>query len=263
MVKFTLGAQELDETQHSDFAEFINIITGRSVVSGADWGKDRIEFGLSGDGMVRIFWTPDGIHANFISTTNEDEIPPLMLQIVDGEKRLPARTLEKRIRALRTLYAVVHLSLTERFHMVQDVLSKDPDYDLELLLDDDEVLHIECLAPGSWYITLWSKLRKPYQSILQTVAIVSERGREALLSKLEAEARLKELKVEEKEFEIFAKKVDYGLGLMKRLKSNPAKEALTNRVEEELGNFLLQQTHSLEVQNAKKRLLEKRGKELI
>jgi len=34
------------------------------------------------------------------------------------------------------------------------------------------------------------------------VSIVSVRGREALLKKLEAEARLKELSVEEKEFEI-------------------------------------------------------------
>lgn len=40
------------------------------------------------------------------------------------------------------------------------------------------------------------------------------RGREALLKKLEAEARLKELDVEEKEFEIFTKKADYGLNLM-------------------------------------------------
>lgn len=95
MAEFTLGAQELGETQQSNFAEFINIVNGRSVISGADWGNDRIEFGLSGDGMVRIFWTPDGLHANFISTTNKGDIPPLMLQIVDGEKRLPARILEK------------------------------------------------------------------------------------------------------------------------------------------------------------------------
>jgi len=67
MAEFTLGAQELGETQQSDFAEFINIVTGRSVVSGADWGNDRIEFGLSGDGMVRIFWTPDGLHGSITS----------------------------------------------------------------------------------------------------------------------------------------------------------------------------------------------------
>lgn len=260
MVEFTLGAQELGETQQSNFAEFINIVTGRSVISGADWGNDRIEFGLSGDGMVRIFWTPDGLHANFISTTNKGDIPPLMLQIVDGEKRLPARILEKRLRALRTLYAIVHLSLTDRFNLVQDALSKDPFYDLEFLLHYDELLYIECLAPGSWYVTLWSKVRASYHSILQTVSIVSERGREALLRKLEAEARLKELDVEEKEFENFTKKADYGLSLMDRLSSDSAKTALRNRVEEELGSFLLLEPHSVEVQNAKKRLLDEKDK---
>lgn len=260
MTEFTLGAQELGEVQQSDFAEFINIVTGRSVISGADWGKDRIEFGLSGDGMVRIFWSPDGLHANFISTTNKDEIPPLMLQIIDGEKRIPARALEKRLRALRTLYAIVHLSLTNRFALVQDILSKDPNYDLELLLDDNELLYVECLAPGSWYVTLWSKLKTSYRSVLQTVAIVSERGREALLSKLEAEARLKELEVEEKEFENFTKKVDYGLGLMDRLSTDSAKRALRDRVEEELGNFLLLPADSTEVQGAKKRLLDEDDK---
>lgn len=86
------------------------------------------------------------------------------------------------------------------------------------------------------------------------------RGREALLKKLEAEARLKELDVEEREFEIFTKKADYGLSLMDRLSSDSAKTALRDRVEEELGNFLLLEPHSVEVQNAKKRLLDKKDK---
>ena len=259
MTEFTLGAQETGENQQSNFAEFINIVSGRSVTSGADWGKDRIELGLSGDGMIRIFWTPKGLHANFISTTNKNEIPPLMLQIVDGEKRLPARTLEKRLRALRMLYAIVHLSLTDRFNLVHEVLDHDPEYDLELLLDDDELLYVECLAPGSWYVTLWSKSRKSYHSILQTVSIISVRGREALLKKLEAEAKLKELEVEEKEFEMFTKKADYYLGLLNKINSDKTKTVLQNRVEEELGNFLLMDEQSNEVQDAKKRFLNNKA----
>jgi len=260
MTEFTLGAHELGESQSSNFSEFISIVTGRSVISGADWSEGRIELGLSGDGMIRIFWKPDGLHVNFISTTNKGKIPPLMLQIIDGEKRIPARTLEKRLRALRTLYAIVHLSLTDRFGLVQEVMSQDPDYDLELLLNDDELLYVECLAPGSWYVTLWSKVRTSYNSVLQTVAIISERGREALLSKLEAEARLKELEVEEKEFELFTKKVDFNLGLADRLNTDSAKNALSDRVERELGNFLLLSPNSEEVQVAKKRFIEQKTK---
>jgi hypothetical protein len=178
MAKFTLGAMEFGDERDSGFGEFINIITGRSVITGADWGHDRIEFGLSGDGMLRVFWTPDGLQANFISTTNKNEIPLLMLQIVEGEKRIPARVLEYRLRALRTLYAIVHLALTDRAQLIQDALLQDEHFDFEAILGEDELLYVESLAPGSWYVTLWSKLRSSYRSVLQTVALISVRGRD-------------------------------------------------------------------------------------
>jgi len=47
---------------------------------------------------------------------------------------------------------------------------------------------------------------------------------------------------------------------MDRLSSDSAKSALRDRVEEELGNFLLLDPHSIEVQNAKKRLLDEKDK---
>ncbi len=256
MAEYSLGLVELAPAQESDFGEFINIVSGRSIVSGADWGSERIEFGLSGDGMLRVFWTPKGLHANFVSTTNEDEIPPLMLQITEGNKRLTARALEFRLRALRNLYAIVHLALDQKLHLAGELVASDPDCDFEILLDDDELLYVECLAPGSWYVTLWSKLRTSYRAVLQTVALVSLRGREAILKKLEAEAKLKSLEAEEKEFDLFAKKVDYGLGLSKQLHSDAAREAFSKRIEKELGNFLLSDGQSAEVQNAKRRLLD-------
>ena len=63
---------------------------------------------------------------------------------------------------------------------------------------------------------------------------------------------------EEKEFEMFTRKADYGLSLMDRLSSDSAKTALRDRVEEALGNFLLLEPHSIEVQDAKKRLLDEK-----
>jgi hypothetical protein len=252
---FTLGAKELGKEENSSFSEFINIAMGRSITSGADWGKERIELGLSGDGMIRIFWTPEGLETNFISTTNKDEIPPLILKIIDGDKRLPARVLENRLRALRTLYAIVHLSITNRFHLIQEALNKDPQYDLELLLNDDELLYIECLAPGSWYVTLWSKTKKSYKSILQMASMISERGSEATLKKLEAEARLKELKVEEKEFELFTKKIDYSMNLRDKLNTDNEKNILDNRIKIELSNFLLTNNNSEDFQKAKKQFM--------
>jgi hypothetical protein len=75
MARFTIGAGELGEELQSDFADFVEIAKGRSIVSAADWGKDRFELGLSGDLMIRVFLAGDTIEVNLISTTNAGENP--------------------------------------------------------------------------------------------------------------------------------------------------------------------------------------------
>jgi len=254
MSNFSLGAQELGQTQQSDFDEFINIVSGRSVVSGADWGLDRFELGLSGDGMVRVFWTPKGLHVNFISTTNIGEIPPLILQLIDEDRRLPARVLEKRLFGLRQLYAIIRLADTGRLELLEKSL--ETVRDLEDLLSPEEQLYVECLAPGSWYLTVWSKLKDSYLSVVKTIALVYERGREALLRKLEAEARLKELEVEEKAFDLFSKKLDYSMALSEKMGSDHARKLLQERVSKGLEDFLLRDRNSEEVEEASRRLLK-------
>ena len=114
-----------------------------------------------------------------------------------------------------------------------------PNTDIDDFLSPDEYLFIECLSPGSWYVTVWSKLRSSYRSLLQTVGIVYERGREALLRKLEAEARSKELDNEAKEFGLLSSKVDFALGLQDKVHDENLKKTLQIRVENELRNLLI------------------------
>ena len=256
MTTFSLGASEIGQEFPSEFGEFISIVSGRSVVSGANWGKDRIEFGLSGDGMIRVFWTPQGLHANFISTTNLGEVPPLMLRLSEEDRRVPARVLELKLRALRNLYAAVHLLSTGREKQVEEALLSGNGFDLEILLDPDEYLYIECLAPGSWYVTLWSKSKESYRSVIAAVALVYERGRDATLRKLEAEARIKELEAETKEFELLTKKLDYGLGLLDRMPSPEAKSALTAQIEKDVSDLLQVSSSSHLAHNASQRFLQ-------
>lgn len=158
MSEYSIRAQELGKAQLSNFGEFINIVTGRSIVSGADWGNDRFELGLSGDGMIRVFWTLKGLHVNFISTTNTDEIPPLILQLVDEEQRLPARVLEKRLFGMRQLYAIIRLADTDRLGLLEKSLESVRD--IEELLEPEEQLYVECLAPGSWYLTVCVEVKR-------------------------------------------------------------------------------------------------------
>jgi len=74
MASFTLGGPEVGPMIESDFAEFISITRGRSVISGADHGEDHIEFGLSGDGLLRIFSRSGELHANFMRTSRQRPI---------------------------------------------------------------------------------------------------------------------------------------------------------------------------------------------
>jgi hypothetical protein len=203
--------------------------------------------------MIRVFWKPDGLEVNFLSTTNENEIPPLILQLVDEERRLPARLLEKRLFGLRQLYALVRLADTDRLALLEANLDIA---DLEDLLSDDELLYVECLAPGSWYLTVWSKVRGSYKSLVRTVGFVYSRGREALLTKLEAEGRLKHLEAEEKEFELFTKKLDYTLALSEKLGSDEARKAIEERVMKGLEDFLIRPRDSTDVKEASRRLMD-------
>lgn len=252
-MEFTIGAFERGETRRSDFDEFINVVSGRGIVSGASWDSDRFELGLSGDGMIRIFWSPNGLEVNFVSTTNIDENPPLIIRLNDKERRLPARLLEKRLFGIRQLYAVVRLTDNKRLDLLSSI---DNIRDLEALLPEDEQLYIECMSPGSWYLTVWTKVETSYKSLIKMVLMVFSRGREAFIQKLESEAKLRRVEANEKEFELFTKKIDYTLGLANRLENEELKGKIEQRIIESLEDSLLQSRESPIVQEASKRFLE-------
>ena len=109
MAIFTVGAVELGPETEIDFADFISITMGLSIKSAGDFGKDRFEFGLSGDIMLRIWSSPDGLRLNLFSTTNKGEIPPLILTFADEKKPPTLESLERRLNGMRQLYAIIYL----------------------------------------------------------------------------------------------------------------------------------------------------------
>jgi hypothetical protein len=102
MSKFLVGAAELGRLQPVSFAEFVQLVKGRSIVTAADWGEERVEFGLSG-WVLRIAWGRNGIDVSIFSTTNDGETPPLVLVLPEDNRRLPLREVEKRLAALRLI----------------------------------------------------------------------------------------------------------------------------------------------------------------
>ena len=79
------------------------------------------------------------------------------------------------------------------------------------------------------------KLRQFYGAlILPLFATAYPRAREALLRKFEADTRLKELEVEERQFQLDRTRIEYGLSLVKKLPQSVARDKLGLRVSKEI-----------------------------
>jgi len=248
MTNFTIGAYELEQETPSDFSELISIIKGRSIVSGADWGQDdRLELGISGNLMIRFLQTESGMTINLISTRNKEENPTLVIDMGNMEQRVPISMIETKLNGLRTLYAIFYLIQNDRAKELQSYLIKHPQGDIEkALLKDSEQLYIESISYGSWVLTVWGKTKEAYKAITSTAGLVFERGREAFLSKLEADARLrnseadsKSVEVKDKQFEMFKKQFDYLLEASDKMDIPEVKEQLKNRLIQATKNFTL------------------------
>lgn len=247
MAEYNIGAYEFGQIIVSDFSEFINIIKGRSIIFAADWGNERFEFGLSGNLMIRFFRTENGMTLNLLSTRNKDENPTLVIDMGDMPKRVPIALIETKLNALRTLYAIYYLIYDNRHKELQNFILNNPNGDIESsLLKADEQLFIESISYGSWVLTVWAKTQKAYKAIISVAGLAFERGREAFLTKLEADARLKyadadlkETEVRDKQFELGKKQFDYLLEASEKLENSEAKELLKSKLIEATRNFTI------------------------
>ena len=84
MARYTFGAIETHTVVDADFGKFIEAVKGRSITSLADWGSDRLELGLSGNVMLRVFATGTEIEFNCISTQNLGDPPAFASQQAGG-----------------------------------------------------------------------------------------------------------------------------------------------------------------------------------
>lgn len=208
MADHTFGQFEIEPSFSTDFGTLLSIIKGRSIISAADWGNDRFELGLCGNLMVRFFRTQLGMTINLISTRNFNENPTLVIDMGDMQQKVFIPIIEKKLNALRTLYAIYYLVYDNRAKELEQFILENPTGDIEQsLLKPDEQLFWESVSYGSWILTVWAKTQKVYESIISVGGLVFERGREAFLSKLEADAKLKNAEADLKETEVIEKKI--------------------------------------------------------
>ena len=234
MTQFSIGAVETNEKTTSDFSEFVSIAKGRSIVSAADWGNGRFELGLSGGAMLRVFAARPDLEVNLIPTLNADELPPFLISLGDMEQRVPLATIERKLRGLRTLYAIFFLYHTDRLSALFDFVGKYPEGDIEQsLLSEDEALHIESISYGSWVLAVWAKTKASYKAIASVAGLAFVRGRGAFLDKLDADARLAQAKARREEiaaakdeFDLKKSQLDYMLKISSKATSPELRQNL-------------------------------------
>ena len=208
MVKF-VGLDALRGTRTElEFADFIEIIKGATVRSCAS-GDDFVELGLAEEINVRFQATSDGLVTVFLaSTLNEGEIPPLRIRIVEEDEPVSAELVERRIRNLRQSYAITFIVRSGRAGELKSAIIKNPKIDIEEhFLSEDERLYIAAAAPGSFWITIITRSAKAYEAVKFSLALPYKAGRNALLRRVEAETKLKELAVDDKQLDIGLKRI--------------------------------------------------------
>ncbi|WP_147414272.1 hypothetical protein [Sphingomonas gilva] len=210
-----------------EFEDFIEVAQGGTIRSCATSDK-FVEIGLSDEINIRFQAIDSGeLVVILMSTLNEEDISPLRIRIV-GEEGVPtAAHIEEQIRALRQSYAISYLINTGRAHELEQAINENPDADLEVeLLDDIERLYISAASPGSLWLTIITKSAKAYEIAKYSLALPYKEGREALLKRVKADTKLKELAVEEKQLEIGLKRVS---GLVDTLSSIDRLEDVESR----------------------------------
>ncbi|ABE62448.1 hypothetical protein Nham_1629 [Nitrobacter hamburgensis X14] len=207
MARFVILEPRQGKQVEIDFAEFVEFVKGATVQTAAA-GKNFLELGLAEQMNVRIQTLDNGdLAVTIMSTLNEGDIPPIRLQIIEADEIASAALVESRIRALRQSYAIVNLLQNDGAEALQRVLADDPNVDLELMLIPEERLFITAAAAGSFWLTIVTKSAKAYKIAKYALALPYKEGREALLRRVEADTRLRELAVEEKQAELGLKRV--------------------------------------------------------
>ena len=263
MTIFSVGLPEFNQRRTSSFKEFISYAKGRSIISAGIWDDGRLEIGLSGGLMLRMF--PYGedvpVEINLVPTVNPGEIPPIIVALGDLPQQVPMWVIEEKLRGLRTLYAIYLLSENDRLAELQVYLRDNPNGDIERdLLADSDRLMIESMSYGSWLLAVWTKTKNGFKAISSVAGLVFERGREAYLRRLEAESQLLEnqadraaIETAQAQFNLQKSQMDYLLDVSDRIDSPEIKKQLKKRILASVDSLSLGDPND---HNASQRLIE-------
>ena len=95
MARYFFGVAGAGGVREASFAQIIQVVKGRSIVSLADWSGEGLELGLSGSAMLRISLAAD-VDVSVFSTENPGEPHGIPLPLGEMPQRVEARVLERK-----------------------------------------------------------------------------------------------------------------------------------------------------------------------
>jgi hypothetical protein len=119
-------------------------------------------------------------------------VAPVRVQLVGQKEEPSALLVEQRIHNLRQLYAITYLLNDGRHDELADELYKNPKLDLEFLLKEHERLFVQAAGPGSWWITILSKVKGTGQLSLNTLSLLFGEGRQLLMERVRIGTAMKQ-----------------------------------------------------------------------
>ena len=180
------------------FAELVSLVKGSSIKSMA-LADDFVELGITDAANLRI---QGSFRILLFSTLNKGENPPLRLRILANGETPTAKTVEQRIHSLRQLYALSFLINEGRSGEAAKLLEQNPNADLEDALKPNERLLISAAGEGSFWLTVLAKTKTAFKNLNYIAPLFFEEGRQAIVERVRAGTKLKQLEVQEKEINL-------------------------------------------------------------
>ncbi len=138
------------------------------------------------------------------------------LQIIKDGEAATAQAVEKRLHALRQLYAATFLLNAGRANEIANF--KLPEWeDFEELLAEDERLFVSAGSGGSFWLTVVTKTTPAFKSLLNIFPLFYSEGRTALLERIRAKTDIAKLAVEQTRADIAFERANKCIDLARKI----------------------------------------------
>jgi hypothetical protein len=126
------------------------------------------------------------------------------------------------------------------------------------LLHESDRLYVESVSYGSWVLAIWAKTKSALKAVSSVAGLVFERGREAYISGLEAEARLRHnqadvtaIQAAQGQFDLKKSQFNYLLDVSDRIDAPEIKKLVKERILDSVDSLTLGDDNET---NARRRL---------